>query len=563
MQNDSFFEDWVNDKWVLSVQATDGLENLSNYAYVDEFQFPYTGKATLRETIRRALEKTGLKIPSRYVTTSDTNDNYPVEVFIDTTGTQADYFDQLIGQNNFNESDDVNQKKCLTVLEWILTGANAFLCQYNGFWHIMWTLQIPNELVNGNFKFKLYDEDGNFIGTQSEGPKVTIGSQINAFYPHHVKENQRIERRASLGAAKIAYVYGTPEDILRNVNFENTGSPPLTGWTINPANAGSITLNAGPSNTLNLGIASGGGETGALITSDPSFVPVQAGQVLSGNYIFTPKIRTDIPTFPGQIYRQRIMVTLSDGSTTYWLDQKGSWETSSRRIEYNVIYKGGQAVITTAPIGSEPAPITGDIVFVFYPVDDNSGSGFFIKEIVLQSMRFTALFPETAGFTQQETTVQTLNNASPVTYEPSDVQLGDATGVLRRSTLFIPDGSEPSEFGYSSPTIALALPQNQRLYTIAMVDVLILQSKIAKIFSGSVYGFVPYLKRIEIDGIQGTFMVLGWDWNAGENLIELKLYQVFWERAAAPPLPPFFQNLETPLIIETNGETVSPPIKWS
>ncbi len=47
------------------------------------------------------------------------------------------------------------------------------------------------------------------------------------------------------------------------------------------------------------------------------------------------------------------------------------------------------------------------------------------------------------------------------------------------------------------------------------------------LFSGSIYGYIPYFSRISIDGFDGVFMFVEYSYDTKENLITGKLIQLF------------------------------------
>ncbi len=49
-------------------------------------------------------------------------------------------------------------------------------------------------------------------------------------------------------------------------------------------------------------------------------------------------------------------------------------------------------------------------------------------------------------------------------------------------------------------------------------------------FTGSIYGYIPYLSSVTIDGIDGVFVIIEYRYNIKRNVTNLKLIQINGER---------------------------------
>jgi hypothetical protein len=558
IENDTVVEDYVNAAWITTFKANDGLKDLSNVGYARSDGNPYTGNTTLRTVLLNCLEKSGQFLDVGFVQTLSTNTDYPVRARTSppTSGEVfEDYFDQTIDQQSFIQDDGVTPRRVLDVMRDILFGANAFICQQNGGWYVTWLLQIPSSIVAGSLDYKRFDYQGNALVAENLNIGLTLGSQLDGFEPHWAEENQRLERKPSLGTAKAVYIFGPLGDILENNEFVNNGTT-LLGWTINQA--GSVTLNADPVNTLTLGLAVSG-ETNPALTSDTSVVTVRPGQTIKWRALVSP----NPPDLQFYLYRQRVRIIYQEtvgGSQTWYLDENNFWTTTAKRIELN-------ATVNLAPdiieFGFDTLPIPegateGTLQFLIYPVDDDSGSPSYVTSAEWLSLSIGAvnLNDDATQFGAQG---QRITTPSPVTYDPQPVNLGDAVaGVLYRSTLLLNAGVTISEFGYRRPTIPLS---DSTLYEATVVDLLILQSSIAKFFSGGVFGYVPYLSRITIDGLTGVFMVTGWSFDIGRDTCELKLWEVFFLSLDILDPDPFFTDYEVQPVTTQSGQTIKPVIR--
>ena len=213
---------------------------------------------------------------------------------------------------------------------------------------------------------------------------------------------------------------------------------------------------------------------------------------------------------------------------------------------------------------SEPAPITGNVIVIIYPVDNknNIPAPLYGERSIITDVNVGTVSQQQVEIKQSETTARKTNNPSPVVIEPQKSQLGDASypdgdlfnaGTVYISTIYESDASTPAKNGYSGPTLNFPEPLN----SVAATDAMILQSKVAKIFQGDIYGFVPLLSRVNVNNVSGIFSISSWEWNAFDNIIQLELYEVFWENQQPPTDPnPWFDDLDVE-IIDTDEEVNS------
>ena len=66
----------------------------------------------------------------------------------------------------------------------------------------------------------------------------------------------------------------------------------------------------------------------------------------------------------------------------------------------------------------------------------------------------------------------------------------------------------------------------RNLLQLLVEDELVIQGRTAKVFTGSVFGHVPQLKFIRIDGITGVFMITGNVFNSETNVTDIALVEI-------------------------------------
>ena len=77
----------------------------------------------------------------------------------------------------------------------------------------------------------------------------------------------------------------------------------------------------------------------------------------------------------------------------------------------------------------------------------------------------------------------------------------------------------------------------------------------SRIFSGGVYGFISYLSVLEIENIDGLFMILEYSYDTKENQIQITARQIFGAELSDQAEDGFYT------LTYDYGKTVEPTIK--
>ncbi len=91
-----------------------------------------------------------------------------------------------------------------------------------------------------------------------------------------------------------------------------------------------------------------------------------------------------------------------------------------------------------------------------------------------------------------------------------------------------------------------------------------MESSIAQDFSGSIFGYIPYLSLVRIDGGRFAgrkYMIAGYTFDPIRNTIRLMLMEVFFLIFDVQEPPPFFTELEYIYVPGDTGEVVQPIIR--
>ena len=236
LSNEGIYEDFVNDKWVMSIDCVDGLGNLENLSYVNSSGVPFSGNQKLIEIISNCLLRTG--------TSKDIYTN--IDTYYTGLATNLDVLDNVYyNADRFIKDDGETIMSCAEVLNDVLAPFNAVITSASGdpaFTNV-WYIYKLNQLFNDDTPtFFKYYSDGTAQGsTTTLDFSADLGSQVDGYYPHHVNSNQSIRNTKSIAAYRINYKYGVAQSLLGNIFLENvTGT--IADWTINSYT--NLTLNA-------------------------------------------------------------------------------------------------------------------------------------------------------------------------------------------------------------------------------------------------------------------------------------------------------------------------------
>ena len=495
LEPEGLYQDFVSDKWILTLVCADGLSFLKNLSYVvDSTGLTFTGKQKEIVIIANCLKRT--KVIK--------NINVSVNVFY--TGlatTECILGNVYLNANRFIKDDNDTIMNCSEVLKSVLEPYNAVLLQYNNEWYVFRL----SELISGDtLSFFKYDSDGVFDSMNDNiDLKVGLGSQIDSYYPHWVNANQSISLKGSIGAARVNYKYGLIKSFVSNTSLINNGTT-ITDYTI--VDGTYIDLISGAGFTIN---ASPVAPVEVLEITDTYTVVV--GDSLS--------LETTIETDSLEVTSARILITLVGDSAIYYLSSGGGWVSSSIYITQRA-YPG---VSTLNTIRSEVYPISGDVSFEVYTnnvfVPPGSSGTYPDSENV--SYTQIRIFPNENDTIEGENhTVQIENNPSSKIKDTIKVFNGDNVRDRYVGTIYKTD-----EVTTTSSWFRLGITEDKPIIQIMAEEILRINASPAKLFSGDVFGFVSFFSVITINGLTGKFYPLESSYNALKNVTTLKLIEIF------------------------------------
>ena len=209
---DGIVESFVNDYWIINVQAIDGLGYLENIKFKKENGELYRNSVKELALLARCLQITGQTLD---FTLYDFDLYFSTEVFFPPTLSQKAIINTFSNTNRFFKEDDAESVfTAKDVLESILKKYGAYVTQQGGKWRVV--------RVESYFKsdetiaIEVFNSDGLSLGTGTENRQIVLGSQINGFYPHHANANQQKRYNVALTAYKVYYEYGLVKSIIAN-----------------------------------------------------------------------------------------------------------------------------------------------------------------------------------------------------------------------------------------------------------------------------------------------------------------------------------------------------------
>ena len=533
---EGLFESFVNDKWVISLDCTDGLGFLKNLSYVENATgLPFSGKQSGLDIIVNCLKRTDLQ-QNIYSKINIYHENMLAA-------------DNVLAETYFNVNRFVKEDRgetymnCDEVLRSILEPFGACLTQYKGGWYIY----KPNELyTNSTLNMFAYDYDGLALSPTKVEIDFSqlLGSQINNFYPHHSNANQQLTTDSAIGAYRINYKYGLVKSFFTNLNLESNTTAPfyyIDEWTINDTN--NLVL---PSDNLGfildmIPYASPTPSTTLVLTSDSfNFAEDNVLRFSTSYQLYGSAINKVI----ADVY---FKVILTDGVDTYYLDNGGQWINSDTFISSQVSKSTKNLIIQ-----SNNMPIDGGVSIEIYRPKRLNTQGTF-ADVIIYGCEFSPIDEELKDVKGENHTFQINEKPSTKIEQVKEVFNGDNPSDSFFGTIYEGDQTTPTEFWYRNESYLRFIP----LLQIMGEERLTMYAKPLRVFSGDVYGYIDYLSVISIDGINNVlFMPIEYDYDALTNTTKLKLKQILNN--------PLITSLDNKIDYQLNfdyGNVVEPTIK--
>jgi len=493
-------QSYVNDAWYVNIESNDILGALKDLSFVQTNGLRFTGKMSVYDVIKGCLDRTRLSLTI----------NTSTEVtYVDYAGTNI-LKDIYVNADRFiKDQNDIVIMDCNEVLTSMLNLFSAVITQQDANW---WIYR-PNDLqLNGYTTFINQDTDTTF----TKNLNAVLGSQINNFYPHHCDGNQQIEVKGAISAYRLNYQYGFLEGLVLNPNLNHDEDLVFEDWTVNPdlpiIEDGLTVLgiiNDGSTSGLKIGAQVYDGIY-EVITSTP--VPFTQDEILSFRLKLSSKnVRQ---TFFFQI-------STSDG---YYLNNNNEWTTTNYKRSFVFGEYKTSELFLNYELVLPPLIDDCDVTITIYGPKPYIYTPPLIQRTGISNFTYVQLLNNEiakSGIVGEFHTVTRSQPPSSITKENQKVFNGDGISSLIGSI-------------YKEDLIELTTNwtrkdkfENLPLLGISAMDDLRIQSNPIKVFSGSIYGQIPYMSVITIDNITGLFMPIEYDYDYKTNKSQVKLLEFY------------------------------------
>lgn len=534
---DGLWQDFVNDNWIISLKCIDGLGILKNLRFVGADGSRFQGLMTEESIIHECLKRTSLNLPIN------------VRIMLEAKGQSAENKSILskirLNTQRFykdSEDDDRDIMDCEEILRSILEKYNAVIQQHNGEWFIFRPLDIYHANANDTQSTFFRYDNGKYIGTRDVDIQGVLGSNINNFFPHHANENQRIEIKGAVSAFRVKFDYGLLRNLVDNPNFlPGDNGVPDEWFSVNNKweymSSGGLQWNPTREQSLN----------GTWNNSFYELTPKKTIIVEEGDSF---KVKMNMITSGWLSYFPMEMNLLtSDNNIMYlvnneWVPEFGHTRLGdyTQRTVYCATPSGNQQEEQMRGTGLEqdfvletdPVPADGRIVIkIFRPILFQPTVTFPCAQINGMHLRYPEdTFAKLYSFEVEPSdvakeregeihTAYLIPARSSDVEEPLDVFNGDMETDVYSGVMKLSDGSNTTVWNQ------YAVSEQKELLQIMVMDRIKMQNKPQKIFSGGVFGYLPSLSIISIDGLQGKFFPTEFNWDTKNDLCNFVLSEFF------------------------------------
>lgn len=508
LKPDGIFQSFTRNQWIISLDCVDGLGALENLSFVKDNGLRFTGKMKALDIIYYCLKRTGIVL----------NINTSINIYYDGL-TLTDELDILykikMNSDRFFKNDskatgDGTIMSCEEVLKSVLDIFCACITQQDGEWFIY----RPNELYSSAIvNFKRYDLDNNYIGLNLINLNKSVGSQINNFYPHHCNENQTIRIKGGVSAYRLGYKYGYVSGLFANPTLKHDENLNYGGWTVlkpdvlinDPNRDSGFYVNHWLSQSVNniavsdvIPVISGDFLTLSVSYESITFKYSQfALQIRCGDYYLINEATNQIEPIDKSFNTAVWSLTPINGRNVC-----GFWMVDTGSFDFNM----------------PPMPTDGDFKMILYSqlgaLNQNSTS--IINSINVSPTNSAK--PEIGEFH----TVSRAKKVSSIVKENNTVYNGDNAGIIYVGAIYKDSGTESTDLWYRRNFY-----ESKPLLQIAAEEQLRIAQKPIKTFTGSFYGYLPYLCIISIDNIEGKFMNIEYSYDTISNITTVKCLELF------------------------------------
>ena len=479
LKPDGIWEDFVSNRWEISMDAMDGLSILKDLSFVKDDGTFYGGKITQFEALKQCLHRIGYDLPINISKDLPVYDGFVgASSILSAVQMNADRFYQDAQKNNIMD--------CESVLKSILEPYSATVIQMNGEWWVFRAIDVKNEMEF--YRYDLEDVKTDVVWNAS----MNLGSHIDNFDIHHARANQKRSITASAQAFRVNYKYGLVRSLVSNPNIKANGSLTAEGWSIsNPSGV----VSSNPSGSGIIITEASGGDYDEIIRTNPSLFVNE-----NDNLKIIYKFKTGGTMFSGHI---TVMT-----ENHFFKPSENKWALKSEQTAGNDWVEPENVALNSEieyTLNLPPIVEDSNLVFIL-KVWGGSGTYTSWDDVFIN---FIDIIPNTdANYKGEFHTAQRLTRISSVTKADKTVSVGDSLSDIYLGTLYKADGS-PTEFwnGTTKPLLQLMVE-----------DALKIAPRPMYFFEGDVFGYFPYLSNILINNVPGKYQVSKYSFDTRKNV---------------------------------------------
>lgn len=499
------FQDFVNESWIMTLDAVDGLGLLENLAYVDQDGNPFSGKQTDIEVIKNCLDRTGLSLDM----ISSINMRY--EGLPQDENPLLNVFSNV---NRFYKEDNETIQSCKEVLESILGKYGATICQSEGKWIIAKPFEM-SFIQDRYFYFANNNGQTQTSSNQQDFDTIEIGSNVDGFYPHWANENQRMEIEPSKAACKVSYKYGFVKSLIENSEFEHFNFN-LDNWAI-------ITFEG-------LALDSSGSGVNIIARSDSDTMLLSDSYDVSENDLLKLETQYSFSFVQSQfIFRLnfRFRVELDDGTNIYYLQDNNTWSTNENTYDFVAQSSTGGAF--TSGLDLPPLPVTGQIrVRIRRGIAQRftATTGIEPTEFEYKLSSFKLFANTDENIKGENHLSEKRNTKASKIVDTIEVDLGDNASDIYLGAIY--GGNEnDNTFAWGGLNYPNDIVRVDPILKILSNEILRLNVSPLRVFSGDVFGYFKYFQKYKVDLLPNSvFLPLSYRYNTKDNLISLELLEL-------------------------------------
>lgn len=543
LKPDGVVQSYTRNIWDISIDCVDGLGFLNDISFTKTNGLQFTGKMSHLEIIYNCLAKTGLSL----------NLNTYVNVEFENMGgsglSRSVLSEAYLSVERFIKSDDNTIMSCAEVLNSVLSIYSAVITQHNG----QWFVYRPNDLFLDEYPVvKTYSSTNSFINTFAFPKKSLIGSHIDKIKPFHCNGNQQITIYGAVSAFRLGYKYGFIGSLMGNGNLKHDpGTKIYDKWTVHTwsenKNSGYLVID--PISDTGISFKAAIADIGETRQRRDAITSVLSDELLEG-YSVEFKTRFKSYGYPVTI-EFYVYLFPTDGSDPYTMNLDGSWNSPNN---YTLPFLNADKVPNGSgdltgfnyersfSLSSLPIPKNGKVQIGMYVPFKSFGSPTVLVEV--KSMEILNTFAGN-NIVGEFHTVSRSVSVSSIVKESKSVSIGDNETTVYEGAIYKGNTSDLTSLWFRTGKI-----ESKPILRIAAEDNLRIAQRPLKLFSGSFYGFSPYLSVYSINKIFGKFMPISYNFDTFENIGSLRLLELH-----SPEL-----NSINYVKTEDYGETVKPTI---